>query len=144
MPTDREQDAIAAVKLHGWRWCDNLVVKGRFLHPPSEVASYGDKYAHTEPGDNPQQYRRDLPHYHTDASDDYRTLVVIRQRARDGDPLLDWEKYLDAIWDEWFENGEKLECYGIRTWERALGYVPGMYTQAALVVLESEEPHEAQ
>jgi hypothetical protein len=138
---DRERDAIAAVKLHGWRWIAFNTAYGRvrvLLSPETVTKAAPSWPARHElcvsdaTGSEPieQQHCDPLPHYHTDASDDYRTLVVVR--TWDGKRQAAFAHHLIELWMQ--RGSGAAACFV------AVAYEPGDYTTAALAVLESEEP----
>lgn len=77
--------------------------------------------------------------YEHNASDDLLVLEAIRDAEHDGCPIVDWEAFLDALYDE-------TKVRGYRKYEAVAGYVVGAYSRAALAVKkddpDSPEPTE--
>lgn len=83
----------------------------------------------------------ELPHCLTDERDDCQVLKTIRDAEHDGCPIVDWESFLDALYDEAMG---VLKVLGHRKYEAVAGYVVGAYSRAALTAAGDDQADEPQ
>jgi len=79
------------------------------------------------------------PSFTTDAAADYLVLERIRKGQRDGQPIVDWERYLDSLFECFCFSDKSVRRSGCRTYEFIVNYEVGAYSHAAYLALEGRD-----